>query len=201
MLAPVRQDIRINIMRAGFVATLPLIILASPHWSLGTPAHEMIETLGIGLLLTGVLGRFWATLYVGGRKNGRVVREGPYSLTRNPLYLFSTIAATGIGLMLGAVTFAVILGGLVFLIHHVTARREARYLEQEFGDDDRAYAREVPFLVPRLGGYRSAAWIDVNARALRVTLMDALVFLSFIPLVELLDTAKLALDLHLIEVF
>ena len=58
--------------------------------------HEYIETLGLALVTVGIGGGLWATLYIGGRKSAVVVSTGPYSITRNPLYLFSSIAAAGV---------------------------------------------------------------------------------------------------------
>ncbi len=37
------------------------------------------------LFLAGAAFRFWATLYLGGRKDAVVVDTGPYSLCRHPL--------------------------------------------------------------------------------------------------------------------
>ena len=51
--------------------------------------HEWIEMAGIMLILVAILGRIWCTLYIGGRKCAEVVDSGPYSVIRNPLYVFS----------------------------------------------------------------------------------------------------------------
>ena len=62
--------------------------------------NELIEELmyGAGLVLTfiGCLGRVWCLVHIAGRKNNELVMEGPYSLCRNPLYLFGLIARVGV---------------------------------------------------------------------------------------------------------
>ena len=63
---------------------------------------EQIEFAGAGLIWTGIVGRLWSILYIGGHKANNVITDGPYSVMRNPLYFFSTIAATGVGFQSGA---------------------------------------------------------------------------------------------------
>lgn len=184
---------RINMLRASVLLLIPFFALVSPVWGFYNFTHESIEVLGIVLLLIGVGGRFWAILYVGARKASEVVTDGPYSLTRNPLYLFSTISTIGIGLMLGAVVYAIVLGGVVGTILYLTGRREEAWLRREFGGAYEAYAREVPFFLPRLTGYRTERQRVFDVPSLRRNFQDALVFLAFIPLAEIFDMAKVAL--------
>lgn len=190
MRQAVNQQMRINILRISFLLLIPIILFIRPTLPTSGVGHEFLEAIGTVMLIAGVLGRFWSILYVGGVKNAEVMQEGPYSMTRNPLYLSSTIAATGIGLMLGAVSFAVLLGGSVGLILYVTARREAQYLDDHFGAAYRDYAKRVPFFLadPRL--FRTRREVTFRTDTLQRNLFDALVFLSFIPLVELIDTFK-----------
>ena len=56
------------------------------------------------VLAAGVSLRLWSTLHIGGHKRQRVVMDGPYSICRNPLYLFSLLATLGVGL--GSCTLA-----------------------------------------------------------------------------------------------
>src|SRR6478736_6292629 len=49
---------------------------------------------------------------------------GPFSMTQNPLYFFSTVGAAGIGLMFGSVLAAALLGLGSFLVFRFTARKE-----------------------------------------------------------------------------
>ena len=198
---PVNQRIRINLLRAAFLLALPLLLFVTPAVGYGTFGHEFIETIGILILLAGVLGRFWSILYVGGMKNKVVMQDGPYSITRNPLYFFSTVAAFGIGLMMGALFFAVLLGGLVGAILYVTGLKERRFLEAEFGPAYAEYAARVPFFLPDPRLFRTASEATVSAATLRTNLFDALVFLSFIPIVEALDWIKADFGWHLFSVW
>ncbi|AUH33697.1 methyltransferase family protein [Paracoccus tegillarcae] len=191
MRQAVNQRIRINILRVSFLLLVPIILFVRPHIALEGIGHEVIETVGTLLLIAGVLGRFWSILYVGGVKNAEVMQDGPYSMTRNPLYVASTVAAFGIGLMLGAFGFALLLGGVVGGVLYITARRESAFLEAHFGAVYRDYADRVPFFFPDPRLFRSKTEVTFRTNALRRNLFDAMVFLSFIPLVELIDSFKL----------
>lgn len=190
MRKAVNQKIRVNILRLSILALLPVILFVMPEMPFASLGHEMIESLGVLTLIAGVLGRFWSILYLGGRKNAEVMQEGPFSMTRNPLYLSSTVASFGIGLMLGAVGFAVLLAGTVGTILWITARREAAFLAQEFGPEYAAYAERVPFFIPDPRLYRAAPEAVFRTAPLKRNLFDAFVFLCAIPLVELLDAFK-----------
>ncbi|MDO5643866.1 MAG: isoprenylcysteine carboxylmethyltransferase family protein [Paracoccus sp. (in: a-proteobacteria)] len=190
MRKAVNQGQRINILRLVMLIALPVILLVPPGFGSTGAAHELIETAGMLLLFTGVLGRLWSILYVGGIKNAELMTDGPFSMTRNPLYFFSTLAATGIGLMLGAFSFALLLGGVIGLVLWITAKRESAFLRQEFGPAYDAYAARVPFFFPDPRLFSAKASLTVRIAPLRRNLADALVFLAFIPFVELVDVLK-----------
>lgn len=191
-IKPANQKRRIAILRLFAVAALPLILFTRPYWAEDTPPLEMMENIGLLLVVAAVLGRFWAILYIGAMKNRAVLEEGPYSICRHPLYFFSTLGVTGFGLMLGSVTLALILGTVTFLILSATAAREEAWLRGAFGPAYDGYAARVPRVWPRPALFRSSETISVSVRALRVNFADALVFLAFIPLAEGINGAKSA---------
>ena len=186
--APVNQAIRVNILRAAFILALPLAVFTRSAWPEGI--FELLEVAGIALVITAVLGRFWAILYIGGHKNQTVMQAGPYSICRHPLYLFSTLGVVGLGLMLGSVVATAVLGGLTFAILSITARKEEAFLRGAFGPAYDDYAARVPMILPRFSGFHTEGEITISVPHLRQNLMDALVFLAFIPLAELLEFLK-----------
>lgn len=185
---PVNQAIRVNILRLAFLCALPIAVFTRSAWH--AAMFETLEVLGIGLVISAVLGRFWAILYIGGHKNQTIMRDGPYSICRHPLYLFSTIGVIGFGMMLGSLVVTAILGAVTLMILATTARKEEAFLRGQFGPDYDLYRAEVPMLLPRLSGFRTESTITVSVPHLRQNLMDALVFLCFIPLAEVLEHIK-----------
>ena len=187
---PANQHLRIAILRGTFVLLLPLIIFTSSAWS-GLPlAQSLLFLAGIFLVIAAVLGRFWAILYIGGRKNQMIMQDGPYSVCRHPLYLFSTVGAVGFGLMLGSVVLMAVIGGVTLLILSTTAAREETFLREKFGPAYDAYAARVPRILPRPALFTTAPQVTFSVTTLRENFYDALVFLGFIPLAMALNLLK-----------
>ena len=189
-VAPANQARRIRALRLSFVLLLPVILFTRSAWADTHWVFELFETLGIFLIIAGVLGRLWSILYIGGRKNAEVMQDGPYSMCRHPLYLFSTIGVLGFGMMLGSVIMAVALAGLVFVILQRTASREEAFLRHEFGPAYAVYAARVPRIVPRLSLFHTAPEVTFGVAQLRRNFFDALVFLSLIPIAEFMEGIK-----------
>ena len=130
-LMPVNQRARIHLLQAGCVVLAAAFMLTQPVF-VGR-AHELIEMTGIGLVIICIAGRMWSCLYIGSRKNRELVTTGPYSITRNPLYLFSTIGAAGIGLMFGSIAATLGLGLLAYGISSSPPTRKPRTCRRSSG--------------------------------------------------------------------
>lgn len=157
-----------------------------------TVVHEAIEMTGIVLIVIGIAGRLWSTLYIGGKKSRSVVTDGPYSITRNPLYVFSSIAAVGVGAQMGSITAAVGFGVACAAAFHVVILREEKFLTANLGVDYRAYMAKVPRFFPKPSLYREGEASGFRPSLLLVTLLDGLIFLVAMPLFEVIDAAQLS---------
>lgn len=101
----IRRLSRFQRMRRHILAALLLAMFVMPVFTGSAQdalMHERIETVGLALMLVGIGGRLWSVLYIGGRKTVEIVSTGPYSVTRNPLYFFLSIAAAGAGAQSGS---------------------------------------------------------------------------------------------------
>ena len=75
------------------------------------------EVVSFILLLIAAFGRVWTSAFISGRKDNELVTDGPYSISRNPLYFFSLLGYVGAGLAFEKLTVA--LGfGIIFLLSH-----------------------------------------------------------------------------------
>lgn len=182
---PVRQRPRIHLLQAGGALLAATILVTEPILAGG--AHEIIEMAGLGLVLVCIAGRMWSTLYIGSRKNRALVTAGPYSITRNPLYLFSSIGAVGIGLMFGSVAAALGLGLVACFILIATANKEAEHLRAIFGPRYDDYARVTPLFWPKLSLYRDTEQMAFDPKALKRTFIDGLLFLAAFPAIEAVE--------------
>ncbi|MEX2166820.1 MAG: isoprenylcysteine carboxylmethyltransferase family protein [Methyloceanibacter sp.] len=182
---PVKQRTRIHAFQAGGILLATVFLLTQPV--LVGQAHELLEMTGLGLVAICVAGRVWSSLYIGSRKNRVLVTSGPYSITRNPLYLFSTIGAVGIGLIFGSIAAALGLGLLAYGVFMVTATKEAEHLSAIFGSRYDAYARQTPLFWPNVFHYRDLPEVAFSPKALRRTFVDGLLFLAAFPAIEAIE--------------
>lgn len=170
----------------GFLWLAALAATAST-WPLHGATHELIEELGALLVGLCIAGRVYCTLYIAGHKNGRLVREGPYSVSRNPLYFFSLLGVAGVGMSSGALTLGVVFAGSYFGIVHLTVLSEEQRLLANFGDAYRAYLREVPRWIPALTLWRDANVVTVQPALVARRFVESAGLLLAMPLVELLE--------------
>lgn len=183
------QRWRLYALRLFGLATAVLILVADPVWRDYPIIQMSIQFAGATLIIGAVLGRLWSTLYIGGRKNVTLMIKGPYSITRNPLYFFSTVGSVGAGLVFGSLTLGVLIGGAVGVVLYATSRGEAALLQSHFGSSYEQYAKRVPLFWPRPRIYEEANEPTFHPQTLKRALGDAILFLLVIPfagIVELL---------------
>lgn len=190
-------------LRKAAVATALLLLLGLSlvSQSLGgvdSAWHESVEAIGLAAIVFSIVGRAWCTLYIGGRKKASIVDQGPYSITRNPLYVFSFFGAFGVGAQSGSLTIAVGFLLAAVLVFHFTVLREEAWLGREFGAEYAAYVRRTPRFWPRFSLWRDAEELRIRPSLFLLTIRDGLVFLLAIPLFELIDAGQSA---HWLRVF
>lgn len=152
--------------------------------------HEAIEAIGLGMIALCLVGRAWCSLYIGGRKKAEIVDQGPYSISRNPLYVFSFIGAFGMGAQTGTITIATLFLVIALGVFYMTVRKEEAWLEAHFGDAYRAYCALTPRFWPDFSKWRDSQTIEVRPSFFLITLRDGLAFFLAVPLFEALEHAQ-----------
>lgn len=184
---PFAQKKRLRILWGCAVFFIGALLVVRPLVSDTTILHAVLQQIGLLMLLAGIAGRLWSIIYVGGRKNCQLVTLGPYSLTRNPLYLSSMVAIAGATLTYGSILLTILFTALLFLVFRYAARREAAYLGVVFGIQYTSYAASTPLFFPKLALPKT----DVNSlfspRIARTTARDATFLVALIPLIELVQ--------------
>jgi protein-S-isoprenylcysteine O-methyltransferase Ste14 len=156
----------------GWIALLVLVPTGfgaafSPlHFRVDSWAHFGCQCVGWVLFLAGAAMRWWATLYVGGRKTVELVEDGPYSICRNPIYLGTLLLVLTIGVLGQSVVFflAVVLVAVAYLI--LAASVEERDLRARHGDRFDAYCRRVPRFFPSFRLFHAPESIPVQVHGL-----------------------------------
>ncbi|QIB34379.1 methyltransferase family protein [Ancylobacter pratisalsi] len=173
-------------------AAVGVLLFGSSLWSDEGDGnlHEMIETAGFGLILVAIIGRTWCSLYIAGRKKATIVDVGPYSVVRNPLYVFSFIGAAGAGAQFGSFSAAIAAALITVLVFAVVVRKEERFLGEKFGEPYFTYKARVPRFVPNFGLWKNVDSLDIRPQLVVRTFIDACVFLAAIPLAEGIEMAQ-----------
>jgi protein-S-isoprenylcysteine O-methyltransferase Ste14 len=172
----------ILVIGGGFVA-----VFADSLWPDGGFTHEAIELAGFFLIVFCIVGRTWCSLYIGGLKNRSLIDAGPYSITRNPLYVFSVIGAVGVGAQLGSIVIALLTGVIVWAVFYILIFSEERHLVSCFGVKYRNYMVKVPRFFPNFALWRDMESLTIKPSNVRGTFVDACVFLLSIPICEGFD--------------
>jgi protein-S-isoprenylcysteine O-methyltransferase Ste14 len=181
------QRKRKQVLALGVAVWLLLLLFTQSRWRTAAPhVHGLIEIAGLLLILVCILGRTWCTLYIGGLKKRELVTLGPYSVVRNPLYVFSSIGTAGIGAQTGSAGVALLFAAGALAVFQVVARREEAFLAAAFPGDFAAYAARVPRFWPRLSQWREADELRVRPRLVRRTFLEACLFLLAVPAASLL---------------
>lgn len=182
---------RLGLTRLLILACVPLFLFSHHTHAEGHLVDTMLGGAGLILLLVAAGGRIWASLYIAGRKEEELVTQGPYSIVRNPLYLFSLLGFMGVGLAFESVALAAIMGLIFAVGHWPCIREEEARLARLFGEAYHEYRRQVPAFLPRLRVPASPRSLAVNVRVFTRSFREA----AMIPLVfvaaDMLEWAKL----------
>lgn len=174
----------------GCCFLLLLAVSGNPHQD--TLPYEALSVPALLLVAAGTIGRLWCTTYIGGLKNKELVTDGPYSLWRNPLYVFSFVGFAGI-LLATRQLLLLPLGLALFLLYYAfVVRAEERRLLALFGAEYEAYCEKVKVILPALGNYWSRPNFELSPKFYRRAMADAAMFFLVLALIELLHRLKVA---------
>jgi hypothetical protein len=147
---------------------------------------------GMGCVLVAIstVGRLWCSLYISGYKTRSLITVGPYSLCRNPLYLFSLCGALGVGFTTETLT-APLFAGLAFALYYPSVMElEEERLSQAHGPEYEAYVKSVPRFLPRNFKILEPDRYIVNPSAYRKSMIDAVWFIWLVGIVEFAEALR-----------
>ncbi len=169
------------------LAGIPLLLFTRPGWPEGGIIDHTLRYGGIILILAGLAGRAWCTMYIGGRKNSQLVQGGPYSMCRNPLYFFSFMGGLGACFVFENLPVISLYLVVFSLYYPFVIRSEERRLEMLFGVEFSRYKERVPAFIPNPFIFRTGGKAPADARRMAKTLLDGSIFLLFIPLAYVIE--------------
>lgn len=145
--------IRLPLTAVCIVSGVALTVLARPWLAPGSAGGLALTGLGFTFVVCGIAVRLWALASIGQRKTKQLVTTGPYSLTRNPLYLGTLLIVLGFLALWQSPVLAVLVVPPILLYPLGVVPAEERVLRSEFGAEFDAYCVRTPRWWPRLRGY------------------------------------------------
>lgn len=185
------EKFRTRITRVLGIALILLLAFGESRWEITwEPMEEILASIGLFFVTIAALGRMWCSLYIAGYKTVKLVTQGPYSLCRNPLYVFSFIGAVGMGL--GSATFtvpAVIMAA--FLIYYpLTIKSEEGRLSETHGPIYDDYCRNTNRYWPSFRSYSEPQTYIVEPRLYRKHMMYASLWILLFGLWEIFELLR-----------
>ena len=127
---------------AGFVYPLPW--LPSPLSEIAFAAGVVVIAGAIAIEVTAMRAlKRGNTTVLPTKRTDHLVSNGPYSFTRNPIYLGNTMLVLGAGLVFGLLWFLPAAFVAAFATSKLAIEREEKHLEHRFGRAYRDYSKKV----------------------------------------------------------
>lgn len=149
-------------------------VFSAPHLAIDSWGDLACEVAGFSLFIFGATFRWWATLYIGGRKSHQIVCHGPYSICRNPLYFGTWLMTAAIAFLVQSFVFGVALLVVSAFYLAITIPNEERFLAREYPREYREYSFRVPRFFPLFRLYQSPEEIEVRVGGLQAELLRAM---------------------------
>jgi protein-S-isoprenylcysteine O-methyltransferase len=114
--------------------------------------------LGLGMMLVGLLLRWWAIVHLGRlftvnvavAIDHRVVDDGPYALIRHPSYTGALLVIGGVALCFGNFASDLVLIAPYAMLVMTRMRIEEATMARELGESYRAYMKRTKRLIPKI---------------------------------------------------
>ncbi len=182
------KNFRIHISQIFGVLLGVIILLSSSAWDKRYPLWCTCLYF-IGLVLAGIasLGRLWCSLYIAGYKTEELITEGPYSMSRNPLYFFSFLGAIGVGFASESLLVPSIILVAFALYYPQVIRNEEVKLEKRHGVAFDMYRSKVPCFFPKISNLSEPQEYIVKPVIFRKHMISALWFIWLIGILELIE--------------
>tara|TARA_B100000902_G_C26993047_1_gene756020 strand:- start:23 stop:604 length:582 start_codon:yes stop_codon:yes gene_type:complete len=141
-----------KIFKARDYTPIPLIVLI---FLLAEPSVRS-AVIGMILILSGEIVRLYSVAFIGSisrtRKNrtgGELIRSGPFSFVRNPLYVGNFFISVGVATFAGNFYATAITALLFAFQYYHIVKYEESWLKQNFGEEYDVFCKEVPAWFPQ----------------------------------------------------
>ena len=149
---------RIPVLALIFILLLTKWLRIGPLAWRFIPDGDVTRGLGLALTVIGIATAVWARRHLGRYWSDKVVlkvdhkliRSGPYTYMRHPIYSGVLLGVAGTALAVGEWR-GVLAFAMLAINYSLKARKEERLLSTQFAQEFEVYKRHSGFLIPRFG--------------------------------------------------
>jgi protein-S-isoprenylcysteine O-methyltransferase Ste14 len=178
---------RIGYTQIIVVSLLFLLLFSSHSWQEYSFLDMIIQWVGFVLIVITTLGRIWCFVYISGYKDDRLIQYGPYSLVRNPLYLFSFMGTIGLGLATENLVALALMVILFCVFYPSVVEEEESNLKSWYGETFEAYAQKTPRWIPDFKHYKEIEEYPVKPRIFIKAMLESMWFLLFFMILQVIE--------------
>ncbi len=131
----------------GQISAVLIVMLAKPS--------VVTFAAGFPVVVLGEAVRIWALGYI--KKDIELATKGPYRYVRHPLYLGSSLIASGFLIIAGNIYLALTLPLVFYIVYKEMIKMEEDMLWVKFGAAFQAYCESTGKVIPMPGGRGSGA--------------------------------------------
>lgn len=181
----VKHRMRTTRVLLVFIALLVLftttVIQVDSFWGI------LFDWVGYFLIVLACLGRVFSGAFICGTKNHKLSTQGPFSIVRNPLYVFSFFGAVGLGFLSGHLTILLLVVMIYLTYYPEVVKKEEIFLSQKFGKEYEDYMKNVPRWIPRQLKLNLPTTFTVYPSLLLKTILDSSLFFIIFPLMAIVN--------------
>ncbi|MBC8226438.1 MAG: isoprenylcysteine carboxylmethyltransferase family protein [Gammaproteobacteria bacterium] len=189
---------RIIVLRLSILSIITLIILdnnfSAYNLDIDLNTSILFSCIGFALVVLGGFGRIWSSLYLEGFKTKKLIKDGPYSMVRNPLYFFSLTILLGICFAIKSIPISIALLSVFILFHVPTIINEEKVLLSTHDESYKAYYESTPRLLPNIFKYKktkSEDRIEVKIKGINNVLWEIMGYLFLYVIIDFFYFASL----------
>jgi len=187
MIEPFEKHRKAITWMAGIA--LFIVIFFSKAPDKGSPIYEAAEMTGYVLITLAILGRTWCALYIAGHKNMALVQDGPFSVCRNPSYVFSFLGLVGV--LIGSHCLVLLVIALLYWAYYFfVIRSEEERLSRLFNGEFTGYCSRVHRFFPDPRKYWSRDVIEINSYLVLREIIRSGFFMWVLLLLKILEHLK-----------
>jgi len=166
---------------------LILVLFTGHSWREYTFWDMLIQWLGYLFIVITTLGRIWCFVYISGYKDDRLIQYGPYSLVRNPLYVFSFIGTIGLGFATENLLAFVLMIILFCIFYPSVVDDEEKLLKTLYGNAFDDYIKKTPRWFPDFKNYNDVEEYPIKPRIFIKAMLESMWFMWFYMILQIIE--------------